>query len=404
MTASMNLGGIAVSLFSGVIVDKWGRKKGILISSLINLVACVLISTAHSKAQFYVGRVVVGIAKGIDVAAVPTYLVELATPKARGFIAGIYWACWLLGSIIAAAVGYGARQVDGNWSWRIVCIVMAAPALLCIALLPFIPESPRWLLSRGKEAESLQILATYHGSGDIEDPVIQAEFKEIKEAIYYEQENKFESYRAWFKAFTAQKANLYRGYILITLGVFEQTVGSSIISFYLSSVLTLAGITSEKEQFAINIGQTCVAFASALVGICLIDRVGRKPMFLFGSASCAGILACMAGLNADQLDNENGRNGVIAMVFLFQAAYSSTWTPLSFSYCAEVLNFTIRAKGMAYVLPLFLLFFCFLPFVYSREQSANIACHNSFYSMFVNATGFINQYVIPIGLANIKWR
>jgi hypothetical protein len=89
-----------------------------------------------------------------------------------------------------------------------------------------------------------------------------------------------------------------------------------------------------------------VAFVSALIGICLLDKIGRVKMLVGGSAFCAAVLACMAGLNAQQTDNAAGRNGVIAMVFLFQMGYSSTWTPLSFSYCAEVLNFTIRAKGM----------------------------------------------------------
>ncbi|CAK7245895.1 MAG: hypothetical protein STHCBS139747_007500 [Sporothrix thermara] len=348
MTASMNIGGIVTGLFSGMIVDKWGRKKGILISSIIVLIACILLSTAHTKAQFFVGRVVVGIAKAIDVSAVPTYLVELAPTKGRGFIAGIYWACWLLGSIIAAAVGYGARTAPGNWSWRIVCIVMAGPAFLCIALLPFIPESPRWLYSRGQEDECVQILAKFHGGGDASSPLVVAELKDIKDALDYERENRFDTYRAWFKAFISTKANLRRGYTLISLAVFEQTVGSSIITFYLNSVLDLAGITSEREQFAINIGQTCVAFVSAIVGILFIDRIGRIPMFLFGAIFCAGLLACMAGLNATQLGNAAGRNGVIAMVFLFQMAYSSTWTPLSYSYCAEILNFTIRAKGMGF--------------------------------------------------------
>jgi len=349
LTAAQNLGSIAAAFFAGHIADKWGRKMGILISACIVLVASAILSTANTRAQFFVGRILVGAAKAVDVAAVPTYLVELSPPSRRGFVAGLYWACWLLGAIISAGVGYGARSVAGHWSWRIICIVMSGPALACIALLPFIPESPRWLISCGKEAEGLKILAQFHGGGDSADPFVLAQFREIKETIYFEQENRFESYRAWFKSFMSTRSNLYRGYILITLGIFEQTVGSSIISFYLSSVLTLAGVTDEKEQFAINIGQTCVAFVSALVGICLIDKIGRIPMMVAGSTFCAAVLACMAGLTANHIDQAAGRNGVIAMVFLFQMGYSSTWTPLSFSYCAEVLNFTIRAKGMALV-------------------------------------------------------
>lgn len=333
--------------FAGHIVDRLGRKGGILVSSSIVLVSCVLHSTATHKAQFFVARILVGIAKSVDIASVPTYLVELAPPKKRGFVAGMYWACWLLGAIISSGVGYGARSVSGSWAWRIICICMAGPAISCIVCLPFIPESPRWLISRGREAEGLAVLARFHGKGDDTHPLVVAQFREIRETIAYEQENKFQSYRAWWKSFAAQKSNVYRAYILMTLGVFEQTIGSSIITFYLSSVLKLAGVTSEKEQFAINVSQNCVAFAAALVGICFIDRVGRLPMLVGGTAFCAAVLATMAGLTASQTGNAAGRNGIIAMVYLFQIGYSCSWTPLSFSYCAEVLNFTIRAKGMA---------------------------------------------------------
>lgn len=351
LTATQNLGGIVAGFFVGSIVDKWGRKGGILISSIVVLISCILHSTATVRAQFFVARVLVGVAKSIDVAAVPTYLVELAPHKHRGFVAGLYWTCWLLGAIISASVGYGARSIGGDWSWRTICIAMAGPAASCIIALFFVPESPRWLISRGRDAEALSILAKFHGKGDQTHPLVVAEFREIRETISYEQQNQFESYRAWWKTFVSKKSNLYRGYILLTLGIFEQTVGSSIITFYVSEVLKLAGITDEKEQFAINIGQTCVAFASAFVGICVIDRFGRVPMLVIGSSFCAVVLACMAGLTARETGNDIGRNAIIAMVFLFQMGYSSTWTPLSFSYCAEVLNFTIRAKGMAYVVP-----------------------------------------------------
>ncbi|KAF2648240.1 general substrate transporter [Lophiostoma macrostomum CBS 122681] len=374
LTAAQNLGGIVTGFFAGIVVDRYGRRGGILIASLLVLLACVLHATATTKAQFFVGRILVGVAKSVDIAAVPTYLVEMAPPKRRGLVAGLYWACWLLGAIISSGVGYGARSVGGNWSWRIICIVMAAPALGCILSLFFIPESPRWLISRNREQEALNVLAKFHGKGDQSNPLVVAEYREIKESISFEQDNKFETFKAWWKAFVAKKSNLYRAYILLTLGVFEQTVGSSIISYYLADVLKLAGVTSEREQFTINIGQNCVAFASALIGICLIDKVGRLKMLVAGSAFCAAVLACMAGLTAAQTGNPAGRSGIIAMVFLFQMGYSSTWTPLSFSYCAEVLNFTIRAKGMG------------------------------FYSVFTSAAGFFNQYLIPLGLKGIGWR
>lgn len=346
LTAVQNLGAIVGSLFAGYIVDKWGRKGGIMTASCIVLVATALHSTATTRAQFFVARIVFGFAKAIDIASVPTYLVELSPPKHRGFVSGLYWTCWLVGAIISAAVGYGARRVGGDWSWRIVCICMAAPALSCILSLFMVPESPRWLMSRDREPEALAVLARFHGGGDDTHPLVVAEFRDIKETLAFERENSFPTFFAWWRAFLSDKANIRRGFILISLGTFEQTVGSNIITFYLDDVLALAGITSESSKFAINLSQNCVAFVIALIGICLVDRVGRVPMLVGGTLWSGAVLACMAGLSAAAIDTVGGRNAIIAMVYIFQVGYAISWTPLSFSYCAEMLNFTIRAKGM----------------------------------------------------------
>ncbi len=388
-----NLGALVGSLFAGSIVDKWGRKGGILTASCIVLIATILHSTATTKAQFFVARIVVGVAKAVDIAAVPTYLVELAPPKRRGFVAGLYWTCWLLGAIMSSAVGYGARRADGDWTWRIVCICMAAPALSCILSLLMVPESPRWLISRDRESEALAVLARFHGGGDETHALVVAEFREIKEQITFERENSFATLAAWWKAFLSDKVNIRRGFILITLGMFEQTVGSNIITFYLDDVLNLAGITSDDSKFAINLSQNCLAFLVALIGICLVDKFGRIPLLVGGTLWSAGVLACMAGLSAAAIGTVGGRNAIIAMIYLFQVGYAISWTPLSFSYCAELLNFTIRAKGMGYV---------YSDNVLAVYSPTNIA--HRFYTIFVSLVGFFNQYVIPIGLKGIGWR
>ncbi|KAJ8120551.1 hypothetical protein O1611_g10341 [Lasiodiplodia mahajangana] len=251
---------------------------------------------------------------------------------------------------------------------------MAGPALSCIITLPFIPESPRWLIAHGREAEGLAILNRFHGDGSENSPLVTAQFREIKDAIQMDELSKEMTYKDWWIEVKNRRSNWYRAYTLIALAIGEQTVGSSIITFFLTNVLDLAGITSESQQFAINIGQSVASFVAALIGICFIDRLGRVRMLVAGTAACGVILAIMAGLTAGATGVAAGRNAIVAMVFLFQISYSSTWTPLSFSYCAEILNFTIRAKGM------------------------------SFYNIIDAAAGFFNQYVIPIGLDGIGWR
>uniref|UniRef100_A0A8H7N8S4 Major facilitator superfamily (MFS) profile domain-containing protein n=1 Tax=Bionectria ochroleuca TaxID=29856 RepID=A0A8H7N8S4_BIOOC len=344
LTAVQNLGAIVAGLFSGLVVDRWGRKGGILVASILVLISCAIHATSTTRAQFFVGRVLVGVAKAVDIAAVPTYLVEMAPPGRRGFVAGLYWTCWLVGAILSAGVGYGARSIGGDWSWRTICICMAGPAASCIASLVLIPESPRWLISRGREQEGLKVLAKFHGNGDTDNPLVVAEFREIKETIAMEKAEHAQSFRAWWKKFASEKSNRLRAYILLSLGVFEQTVGSSIITYYLSNVLTLAGITSESQQFAINIGQNCVALVAAIVGTCVIDRKR----------------------NGTKWNNSHGIP-VPDRIFLD----------------LDTLVFLLLRRGAQ---------------LYHPCKSMG------FYSVITSSAGFFNQYVIPIGLTGIGWR
>jgi MFS family permease len=109
--------------------------------------------------------------------------VELAAPKHRGAIISYFGTFWFTGAIIAAWVTYGTAKIDNSWSWRIPSLLQAVPAALQIVLVWFVPESPRWLVSKGRGAEAKAVLAKYHANGDETAPLVELEYAEIKEAI-----------------------------------------------------------------------------------------------------------------------------------------------------------------------------------------------------------------------------
>jgi hypothetical protein len=133
--------------------------------------------------QFVIARFFIGWGLSYTVVASPLLLVELALPKHRGAIIAYFPTVWYLGAIIAAWTTFGTRQINNSWSWRIPSLLQGIPALLQIFGIFFVPESPRWLISKGRGVEAKAILTKHHANGREGDPLVELEYSEIKEAI-----------------------------------------------------------------------------------------------------------------------------------------------------------------------------------------------------------------------------
>lgn len=144
----------------------------------------------------------------------------------------------------------------------------------------FVPESPRWLISKGKNEKALDILAKYHARGDTEDEVVQIEYQEIQQTLALEQQ--FEG-NSWSELWRTP-GNRHRLIILVSLGVFSQCSGNGLVSYYIFIVLQDIGITSSKTQLEINGILQIVNFAVALFMCFMVDRIGRRTLFLVSTA------------------------------------------------------------------------------------------------------------------------
>lgn len=191
--------------------------------------------------MFIAARGILGFGIAITGNAAPTLVVELAHPKFRGTITGLYNTTWYVGAIIAAWVTYGTININNTWAWRIPSMLQALPSLLQVAAVGFMPESPRWLVSRGRDEEARAILTRLHGNGDPEDEVVRLEFAEIKEAITMEQAV---SKRQW-KELIATPGNRMRTFICICVGLFSQWSGNGITSYYMTPMLISIGIQDQ---------------------------------------------------------------------------------------------------------------------------------------------------------------
>lgn len=154
------------------------------------ILGTIIQTTSHSVGQFIGARFLIGFGLTFAANAAPLLVTELAYPSQRAPLTSLYNCLWYSGAIVAAWTTYGSFRMAGSWSWRLPSALQGLPSVIQVCLMWFCPESPRWLIGHGRDAEALRILAYYHANGNDQDPLVQFEYNEIKEAIALDQSAK----------------------------------------------------------------------------------------------------------------------------------------------------------------------------------------------------------------------
>ncbi|MCJ1308864.1 hypothetical protein MMC25_002519 [Agyrium rufum] len=368
----MSVGSLAAIPFVPYVADGLGRRMGILIGAIIALFGVVLQTISTNLKMFIAARFFLGFGIAIAHGSAPLLITELTHTQHRPIFTAIYNTTWYVGSFVAAWLTFGTNNIAGNWSWRAPTLVQAFPSVLQVIFIWFVPESPRWDISKGRYEKALKTLADCHANGDKDDEVVQLEMQEIRDTIKLEQE--FES-NNWSELWRT-KGNRHRLIILVSAGFFSQWSGNGLVSYYLHQVLDTIGITNSTTQLLIN-GILQIVNIIVAVGMCFfVDKIGRRKLFL---GSTAGMLVCFiiwTVCSAQYAIHQNSGAGtaVVVMIFLYYVCYNSAWSGLLVGYTVEILPFSIRAKGMT------VLFLC------------------------IDLSLWFNQYVNPVALKNIAWK
>lgn len=342
LTASMAMGSMLAIPIVPYCADLLGRRMGVVIGCAIMLVGIALLSMGFHIAMFIIGRLLLGFGIAIAHGSAPLLIAELVHPQHRAIYSTIYNTLWYLGSLIGAWVSFGTNNIVGNWAWRVPCLLQAIPSLFQIFFIWFVPESPRWLIAKGKHAQAKAILTKYHASGDENDELVAVEYHEIQQTISLEQE--YEK-TAWSELWSTP-GNRHRLLILVSFGLFSQWSGNALVSYYLSGVLETVGITDDKTKLEINGYLSIVQLVSA-VGICFfVDKIGRRPLFL---TSCVGMLVSfivetIGSAQYAKTKSTAAGHAVIVFIFIYFIFYNLGFCGLLVSYSTEILPYRIRAK------------------------------------------------------------
>jgi hypothetical protein len=278
-------------------------------------------------------------------------LTEVVHPQHRAPFTTIYNCLWNLGSFFCNAIGFGLSYYKSDWSWRILTLFQIIPALVQLVFVWGVPESPRWLISKDRHEEALQLLAKYHANGNEQDLTVQFEFREISETLKMEKHAAATtSYMDFFKT----KGNRWRLAIIITIGVISQYSGNAVISNYANLIYESCGITSQTQKLGLTLGNTTLSLIVSITAALTVDKFGRRPLFLISAAGmtvCFVIWTALAG----QFETHGGVEsdsakayGIaqIPFIWIFGVFYAIGFSGLLVSYTLEVLPFFLRAKGV----------------------------------------------------------
>jgi MFS family permease len=175
--AGVSLGGTPSFIPAAYFADAFGRKKCVALGSAIMVCASIIQAATNGHWAFFGTRLMMGVGLGFAQTAAPPLTTEIAHPRQRGTITAIFQCTWFCGAVLSAVITLATLYLSSSWSWRIPCLMQAFfPALQLLGLL-VVPESPRWLVSKGRREEALEILARYHANGDQTDELVLFEYR-----------------------------------------------------------------------------------------------------------------------------------------------------------------------------------------------------------------------------------
>ncbi|KAJ7931532.1 general substrate transporter [Mycena leptocephala] len=350
INSAQSIGGLIGLPFTPYASDMLGRRAALFIGSLIMLGGVALQISAWSVAVLICARVLIGFGLTFCLNAAPLLLIELAYPTQRGKITSLYNTNWYLGSIISAWICFGSAystESGDNWSWRAPTLVQAAIPLLQVSLVWFVPESPRFLMSKGLESKAAKILAKYHANGDAEPhPLVQFELAQIRHALRLQEEiDRGTSYWSLFRT----PGNRKRMLLIIGIAIFSQWSGNGLVSYYINLVLEGVGISGTRTKTLINAGLQVFNFAVAVGASFLVDYMGRRTLFIISNSGMLFAFICWSTSEAifNTMHKTAAAKATIPIIFIFYFFYDLAYTPMLVAYTLEILPYKIRAKGFA---------------------------------------------------------
>ena len=349
-TAASSLLGFAVSsaligcilggLVGGYMANRFGRKRSLMIAAVLFIVSAI--GSAYPEmgfgsgemhrflTHFIVYRIIGGVGVGMASVLSPMYIAEMAPAARRGGLVAWNQFAIIFGMLVVYFVNYAiALSGDEAWltttGWRLMFLSEVVPAALLLILVTLVPESPRWLIMRGRENDALSVLERINGpqGAQTEAEAIQASFSQVVRS----------------KLFTYGVTVIVVG---ILLSVFQQFIGINVVLYYAPEIFRNMGMgTNAALAQTIIVGIINLSFT--VLAIFTVDRFGRKPLMIIGSL---GMAVSMFTLGMAFYTRSMGIVALLAML-CYVASFAMSWGPICWVLLSEIFPNSIRSQAMA---------------------------------------------------------
>ncbi|WP_270572581.1 sugar porter family MFS transporter [Bacillus glycinifermentans] len=327
VVSSILIGAMFGSGLSGKLTDRFGRRKAIMSAALLFCIGGLGTALAPTMEYMVAFRIVLGLAVGCSTTIVPLYLSELAPKESRGALSSLNQLMITIGILISYLINY-AFSDTGAWRWMLGLGLVPSIALL-IGIF-FMPESPRWLLAKGKEEKARAVLNKMRGEKRVEQ-----EITEIKNAEQQDKGGLKELFEPWVRP------ALIAG---LGLAFLQQFIGTNTIIYYAPKTFTNVGFEDSAAILG-TVGIGTVNVLMTLVAIRMIDRIGRKPLLLVGNAGMVISLIVLSAANIFFGDTTGAAWTTVICLGIFIVVFAVSWGPIVWVMLPELFPLHVRGIG-----------------------------------------------------------
>ncbi|OTA81397.1 hypothetical protein M434DRAFT_37544 [Hypoxylon sp. CO27-5] len=324
MTATPFFGKLIGAIACGRVAERWGRKKAIMILSIISLVGVTLQTSATTAAQFTVGRIVNFAMTGFCIVVVPIYQAECAPKDLRGLINSTIQMIIVFGQTVSSLVNFGTQHIQSDVAWRLPVGLQFIVPVILLALLPLVPESPRWLISKDRPGEAKKSLERLRGS-HASNEAIQTEIQGLCHATANSGKG------TWKEVFDINNRRRTAVAILAMFG--QQITGQAFTSQYSTIFYQQNGFVDQAFLF------TVLANVVSVVGTAM-----TWPILLVGGFLMGAFLYIAAIISTIPNPTLAAKNTMVASLTLYSCMYCVSWGPISYVVLGESASARVKEK------------------------------------------------------------
>ncbi len=332
LVSTILFGGLFGALFAGVLADRIGRRRTIAMTSTLFIGGAAIISLGNSYEILLIGRFISGIGVGIISLAAPLYLAEVSPPHFRGSFVALFQVCIALGILLSYGVSYWFAE-SADWRWMFAIGIF--PAALQMLALFFLPETPAWLFSHGKETLAVETIKRFRKD--------KSWMKQIEEMKAVDKPGKV---GRWKDLFSPKLRFIF--VVGLVLSALQQITGVNAVVYFAPKIFGSAGFESASSAIFASIFLGIVNVLATGLSAWLLDRVGRRVLLLIGVTGMTLSLFCLS----IAFFTASSHIGAISIVSLmgYIAFFAIGLGPITWVVLSEVFPLKIRGKAMTVAL------------------------------------------------------